>query len=29
MEEEINTYHIRNSEFPGDMVGRPDDDFDD
>jgi hypothetical protein len=29
MEEEIHMYHIRNSEFPGDEVGRPADDFDD
>ena len=29
MEEEIHTHHIRNSEFPDDMIGRPDDDFDD
>ena len=28
MQEEIDTHHIRHSEFWGDMMGRPADDFD-
>ena len=29
MQEEIDTHHIRHSEFWGDLMGRPADDFDD